>query len=62
MRAKYAVILGFLLYVLYVTGALVSAQRGGMYQGRADDPAINYLSGPLDNVVDTLNEIGRAHV
>ena len=55
MRAKYAVILGFLLYVLYVTGALVSAQRGGMYQGRADDPAINYLSGPLDNVVDTLN-------
>ena len=40
---------------LWLASALVSAQRGGMFQGRADDPAINYLTGPLDNVVDTLN-------
>jgi len=41
--------------LLWVASTLLSAQRGGMFQGRSDDPAINYLTGPLDNVVDTLN-------
>lgn len=41
--------------LLWVTSVFVSAQRGGMFQGRADDPAIDYLTGRLDNVVDTLN-------
>lgn len=33
----------------------VGAQRGGMFLGSADDPAIQYASAPLDNVVDDLN-------
>jgi hypothetical protein len=30
------------------------AQRGGMFQGSADDPAIAYSTGPLNNVVSRL--------
>lgn len=52
MRVRIAVSVASLLWL---ATALVSAQRGGMFQGKADDPAINYLAGPLDNVVDTLN-------
>jgi hypothetical protein len=31
------------------------AQRGGMFLGSADDPAIQYSTAPLSNVVDDLN-------
>jgi len=37
-------------------GAPTLAQRGGMFQGSPDDPGINYSRGPLDNVVDRLNQ------
>jgi hypothetical protein len=46
-------------------GAIVTAQRGGMFQGSADDPAINYSTGPLDNPVESLNQQlqqGSAHL
>jgi hypothetical protein len=33
----------------------IDAQRGGMFLGSADDPAISYSSAPLNNVVDDLN-------
>ena len=33
----------------------LDAQRGGMFRGSADDPAIAYATAPLDNVVDDLN-------
>ncbi len=33
----------------------LSAQRGGMFMGSADDPAIQYSTAPLDNVVEDLN-------
>jgi hypothetical protein len=33
----------------------LGAQRGGMFLGSPDDPAIAYASAPLDNVVDDLN-------
>lgn len=52
MRIRPAIRLALLLWL---ASALVSAQRGGMFQGRADDAAIDYLGGPLDNVVDALN-------
>lgn len=52
MRVRITVSLAVLLWL---ATAFVSAQRGGMFQGKADDPAINYLTGPLDNVVDALN-------
>ena len=31
------------------------AQRGGMFQGSAEDPAIAYSTAPVNNVVDQLN-------
>ena len=33
----------------------LAAQRGGMFLGSADDPAIQYSTAPLNNVVDALN-------
>lgn len=33
----------------------VGAQRGGMFLGSPDDPAIAYATAPLDNAVDSLN-------
>lgn len=50
-----AVVGSAVLAVLLWAGAPTLAQRGGMFQGSPDDPAIKYASGPLDNVVDRLN-------
>ncbi len=33
----------------------IAAQRGGLFLGSADDPAIQYSTAPLNNVVDDLN-------
>lgn len=33
----------------------LGAQRGGLFMGSADDPAIRYSTAPLDNVVEDLN-------
>ncbi len=44
-----------LVVALLLTGATPSAQRAGLFQGSADDPSIQYSTGPLDNVVDRLN-------
>ena len=38
----------------------VWAQRGGVFRGSRDHPAINYSAGPVDNAVATLNEQIRA--
>ncbi len=35
--------------------ARLAAQRGGMFRGSADDPAIGYSTAPLNNVVADLN-------
>jgi len=43
----------------------LDAQRGGMFLGSADDPAISYSSAPVNNVVDDLNrklEAGSARL
>jgi heme-degrading monooxygenase HmoA len=36
--------------------APVDAQRGGMFMGSPDDPAIAYSTAPLSNVIDDLNK------
>ena len=33
----------------------LGAQRGGMFLGSVDDPAIAYSTAPVNNVVDDLN-------
>jgi hypothetical protein len=56
---RFKAVLGFGLGLLCLASRLpapVSAQRGGMFQGTADDPAIKYSTAPLNNVVASLNE------
>jgi len=43
-----------LVCVIGRTPATLLAQRGGMFQGSADDPAIAYSSAPLSNAVSRL--------
>ena len=45
---------GILCAALWAPGRLL-AQRGGMFLGSADDPAIQYSTAPLSNAVDELN-------
>jgi hypothetical protein len=65
---RFKVVLGFGLGLLCVgirLPAPVSAQRGGMFQGSAEDPAIKYSTAPLNNVVASLNQKlqeGAAHL
>jgi hypothetical protein len=44
------------MFALGAATILVDAQRGGVFQGSANDPAIQYLTAPLSNVVDSLNQ------
>src|SRR6266853_702297 len=46
----------FFLWLLALLPAKAVAQRGGMFHGSADDPAISYRNDPVDNVVAGLNE------
>jgi len=44
--------------MMYLTGGALSvtAQRGGMFQGSAEDPAIAYSTAPPDNAVSRINQ------
>jgi hypothetical protein len=44
-----------LLYVVARGPAFLLAQRGGMFMGSADDPAIAYSTAPLNNAVAEVN-------
>jgi hypothetical protein len=45
-----------LLVVLFLASVLAAVQRGGMFQGSADDPGIMYQTAALRNDVVTLNQ------
>ena len=54
MSVRFKTLLALGLGVLGVMGrasAPLGAQRGGMFFGSMDDPAIKYSAAPLDNVV-----------
>jgi hypothetical protein len=53
--ARFAAALG-LLSMLAAASVFTIAQRGGMFQGSADDPGIKYRSAPVNNVVARLND------
>jgi hypothetical protein len=67
-RVGFAATLAGSALLLALVGVWVrplGAQRGGMFLGSADDPAIAYATGPLSNVVDDLNRRlleGSAHL
>jgi hypothetical protein len=44
-----------LLWAVASSPRQLGAQRGGMFLGASDDPAIAYATAPLSNVVDDLN-------
>lgn len=57
MRFRTCLVIGCSLIAgLIWTMPPARAQRSGMFQGSADDPGINYRSGPLDNPIDRLNK------
>jgi hypothetical protein len=49
------IVCAVLLGAAALTPLSVTAQRGGMFLGSADDPAIQYATTPLANVVDDLD-------
>ena len=50
MRLSAPLIVGSaLLAALVLVSSPITAQRGGMFQGSANDPAIAYSTGPLEN-------------
>ena len=54
-----------MLWVVAASPPQLGAQRGGMFLGSPDDPAIAYATAPLSNVVDDLNrrlEAGSARL
>jgi hypothetical protein len=53
--ASTAVAAAALLWALTALPPPVGAQRGGMFLGSADDPAIAYATAPLGNAVEALN-------
>lgn len=54
-RCVFTLVVAGLLCAAGWPGSRLAAQRGGMFQGSADDPAISYSTAPVDNVVDQLN-------
>ena len=51
-RCVFTLVVAGLLCAAGWPGSRLAAQRGGMFQGSADDPAISYSTAPVDNVVD----------
>jgi hypothetical protein len=48
-------VLGLATWCAAVTSLPAGAQRGGLFMGSVDDPAIAYSTAPVSNVVDDLN-------
>ena len=55
MRPRAFVTLGAALLAALVWASGPAAQRGGMFQGSMEDPAIAYTKAPVSNVVADLN-------
>jgi hypothetical protein len=54
MRMRFLVAAGVLCALIWIP-ASAGAQRGGMFLGSLDDPAIAYSTAPLSNAVSALN-------
>ena len=50
-----AVVAGGLLCAVLWSAPRLAAQRGGLFMGSADDPAIAYSTAPVNNAADDLN-------
>jgi hypothetical protein len=55
MRARTVLALGMGVFAVAVVSSPIDAQRAGAFRGSTDDPAINYATAPVNNVVDDVN-------
>src|SRR5262245_17064783 len=55
MCSRAFVVLGVAALAAVVWASGAAAQRGGMFQGSMEDPAIAYTKAPVGNVVADLN-------
>jgi len=55
MRARSLLALGVGVFAVAVVSSPIDAQRAGAFRGSTDDPAINYASAPVNNVVEDVN-------
>ena len=55
MRARSLLALGVGVFAVAVVSSPIDAQRAGAFRGSTDDPAINYATAPVNNVVEDVN-------
>jgi hypothetical protein len=55
MRARTVLALGMGVFAVAVVSSPIDAQRAGAFRGSTDDPAINYATAPVNNVVEDVN-------
>src|SRR5574339_396391 len=55
MRARTCLALGVGVFAIALVSSPIDAQRAGALRGSTDDPAINYATAPVHNVVEDVN-------
>jgi hypothetical protein len=60
MRARTFLALGVGVFAIAIVSSPVDAQRAGAFRGSTDDPAINYATAPVNNVVEDVNRALQA--
>ncbi len=55
MRARTLLALGVGMFAVAVVSSPIDAQRAGAFRGSTDDPAINYATALVNNVVEDVN-------
>ena len=55
MRVRTILALGVGVFAVAVVSSPIDAQRAGAFRGSTDDPAINYATAPVNNLVEDVN-------
>src|SRR5688572_12072191 len=60
MRARTLLAIGVGVFAVAIVSSPIDAQRAGAFRGSTDDPAINYATAPVNNLVEDVNRRLRA--
>lgn len=55
MRARTLLAVGVGVFAVAIVSSPIDAQRAGAFRGSTDDPAINYATAPVNNLVEDVN-------
>ena len=55
MRARTVLAIGVGVFAIAIVSSPIDAQRAGAFRGSTDDPAINYATAPVNNLVEDVN-------